>query len=1056
MTRFLNTVWFLSRWGLLLAVLATVVAWPYLSNRIDDEIRRQVLEKFTQHYPTLSVEIASAQLVKGEGIRIRGLTIREPNVEGPKGELTSIDEMFATCPTGLTDLVNGDLVVSRIVVRRLHVRARLLADGTWNAAKLYPLPRFSQRCADALVIENGSCELIDDLADRPRHYNVKDISLSLTPHDGTCDTPACDRTMEVHGTFAADHLLRVEVAGLLAPQGKGWALSGSVAGLNACPELFRCLPASFDDRLKAANSIRGEADASFQIRYALDQQPPLQFQVAGQLTQGRIDDPLLPYPLTDLLVIVRADNSGATLDQLTARHGDTRLHLTGQLAGYSPNSPIVIEGQARRLSLDRRGAETLPENLRVQWKKFEPAGEIDADFKASFDGQKWHPEAHVKCLDVSFSYFKFPYRLERGTGTLDLQNDAATVRMTAFGGGQPLRIEGEFQHPGPDFTGSLEIRGKNLPFDENLFAALPEKSRDAIRALNPQGTFNVETKSWRTDPKEANLHHQMAVHLNRCAMRYDKFAYPLTNISGTLDMVDHRWSFKDLQGSNTTGTVKAQGELVPATEGYEIVMRLEGTDVPLDEQLRDSLKPSLQKLWNDIRPRGSVNLGIDIKYITAKKQFDLKVTGDTIGDSASIEPAFFPYRLEKMKGGFSYRDGHVDFTNVRATHGRVNVAAQGYCDFQPEGEWRLRLNDISVDRLRVDRDVMTALPGKLKKVVGQINPGGPINLRGKMELAGVANRPDVPVTSAWDLEFDMVQGSLDAGIKVENVFGGVRLTGTNDGRHTQCRGELAVDSLIYKDIQVTDILGPLFIDDERILLGGGAEKQVAGKPVRRVTAKAYGGTIAGDCAVALGNIPQYSLRAGMSDGDLARFAKETVPGQKKLNAKVFGNIELSGTSQGVHTLNGKGQLQLREADIYDLPVMVSLLKILSVRPPDKTGFTTSDMDFRVEGDHVYFDKIEFAGDAISLLGKGEMNFESELRMTFHSVVGRSDYQLPVFKSMLGSASEQFMLIHVDGTLAHPHTKTEAFPGVNQALQQLQMDRPYSPDSASRPMGRGTR
>ena len=92
MSRFLDTVWFLSRWGLLLAVLGTVVAWPYLSNRIDDEIRRHILEKLSTHYSNLSVDIASAQIIKGEGIRVRGLTIREPNLDGPNGELASIDE----------------------------------------------------------------------------------------------------------------------------------------------------------------------------------------------------------------------------------------------------------------------------------------------------------------------------------------------------------------------------------------------------------------------------------------------------------------------------------------------------------------------------------------------------------------------------------------------------------------------------------------------------------------------------------------------------------------------------------------------------------------------------------------------------------------------------------------------------------------------------------------------------------------------------------------------------------------------------------------------------
>ena len=1045
MTQFLKNAWFFLRWGLLLAVLGTVVAWPYLSNRLDEEIRCRVLEKFTANYQGLTVAVHSAQLIKGEGIRIRGVSIREPGVEGPTGELALYEEIFLTCPTGVADLLQDELPMQKITVRRLTVRATLGKDGQWNAMKLWPLPHFSKKCADAIVVENSTLELIDPTGSSPRKLVVRDINLSLTPHDGNSDTPACDRTMEVRGSFAAEHVQRVELAGLMAPHASGWAITGSVSGLSACPELFHCMPCTLADKMASAISIRGEADATFQVRYAADQQPPLQFQVAGKLSQGRIDDPLLPYPLTDLQIVAHANNQGATLDQLSARHGDTSIHLTAKTDGFRPTSKIEIEGQARRLTLDRRGAEALPENLRAQWKKFEPAGEIDADFKATFDGQRWRPDAVVNCLDVSFSYYKFPYRLERGTGTLELHDDHATIHMTAFGGGQPLRLDGEFMHPGPDFTGELNMRGKDLPFDENLFAAMPENSREAIRSLNPRGTFHVVTKSWRDDPKDPNMHHQMSVYLNHCSMQFDKFPYPLAHIHGTLEMRDHHWTFNDLEGSNATGIVKCKGQLVPTGNGYDLTVHLDGAEVPLEEQLRDALKPNMQKLWNDLRPRGALNLAIDVHYLTAKKQFDLAISGEPSGDGASLEPTFFPYRIEHVKGGFSYRDGHADFKNVRAVHGRVSLASQGSIDFQPDGNWRFRLKDLSVDRLRADRDLLAALPPKLKKIVGQLNPTGPINMHGTVELAGIA-RPDVPVTSAWDLEFNMLQGNVDCGVKLDNVFGGIRLTGVNDGRHTQCRGELAVDAVTYKDFQLTEVLGPLWIDDERILLGSGAQQSTPGTQPRRLTAKLYGGTISADCAVALGVTPQYTVQAAIADGDLSRFVKESVAGQNKLKGKVYGNIQLAGTTQGVHTLTGKGQIQLRDADIYELPVMVAMLKILSIRPPDKTAFTTSDMAFRMEGDHIYFDKIEFAGDAVSLLGKGEMDFESDLHMVFHSVVGRSDYQIPFVKNILGSASQQIMLIHVDGTLAHPNTRTEAFPGVNQALQSLQIDRPVTPEA----------
>jgi hypothetical protein len=111
-----------------------------------------------------------------------------------------------------------------------------------------------------------------------------------------------------------------------------------------------------------------------------------------------------------------------------------------------------------------------------------------------------------------------------------------------------------------------------------------------------------------------------------------------------------------------------------------------------------------------------------------------------------------------------------------------------------------------------------------------------------------------------------------------------------------------------------------------------------------------------------------------------------------------------------------------------------------VKAPDRKAFSSSLVDFRVEGPRAYLDNIELSGDAISLVGNGEIDFDSRVQMTFRSIMGDSETQLPVMKRVLGGASGQFMLVHVDGTLAQPDITTEAFPTLNAALQQLQSNR----------------
>ena len=124
----------------------------------------------------------------------------------------------------------------------------------------------------------------------------------------------------------------------------------------------------------------------------------------------------------------------------------------------------------------------------------------------------------------------------------------------------------------------------------------------------------------------------------------------------------------------------------------------------------------------------------------------------------------------------------------------------------------------------------------------------------------------------------------------------------------------------------------------------------------------------------------------------------------------------------------------------ELPVMVALLKILRVKVPDRSAFTSSVVDFRIEGPHAYLDNIELSGDAISLVGNGEVDFDSNVNLVLRPIMGEAQSQLPAMKRVLGGASGQFLLVHVDGTLADPLTSTEAFPTLAAAAQRLQSRR----------------
>jgi hypothetical protein len=181
------------------------------------------------------------------------------------------------------------------------------------------------------------------------------------------------------------------------------------------------------------------------------------------------------------------------------------------------------------------------------------------------------------------------------------------------------------------------------------------------------------------------------------------------------------------------------------------------------------------------------------------------------------------------------------------------------------------------------------------------------------------------------------------------------------------------------------------------------------------------------------------VKATLADAELARFAQESLPGRQNLKGTMLANLEVHGTAPGTNLMSGTGGVYLRDADIGELPQMMQLLKVLRVRAPDATAFNRSDMEFRLQGEHLYFDKLDFLGDAVSLYGKGELDFKKNVKLWFHTTLGQNNLPVPLLKKVVGEASGQILQIRMAGTLDDPKITNEVFPGINEAIGQLQLE-----------------
>ena len=228
--------------------------------------------------------------------------------------------------------------------------------------------------------------------------------------------------------------------------------------------------------------------------------------------------------------------------------------------------------------------DVLPENLHQQWLKYRPDGQVDADAKLLYDGQRWRPQVTVRCLNVSFTHYKFPYRLEHGTGTITLADDVLQANLTAASGNQLVHVDAQLA-ASPGGPGGLDggQGGRSAAGCEAAGCAAGAVSRVA-RALDLRGTISFRYNLWRQSPEE-NVHQHLDVRANRCWVRYEKFPYSLANIHGTLTMTDGNWEFRGLEGTNGDTRVTCDGEMTATPAGHDLRLRFRASDVPLEDEL---------------------------------------------------------------------------------------------------------------------------------------------------------------------------------------------------------------------------------------------------------------------------------------------------------------------------------------------------------------------------------------------------------------------------------------------------------------------------------------
>ena len=174
--------------------------------------------------------------------------------------------------------------------------------------------------------------------------------------------------------------------------------------------------------------------------------------------------------------------------------------------------------------------------LQKFFSRFQPYGQVDVTLDASGNLNQISESklsGQVNCKDVSFCFYKFPYKIEQLTGQIDFTEDKIILnKLTGKHGDAELLFNGWSQGFGPDWKYEILVTGDNIALDNDLYSVLNTRQKETWSAFSPTGYAAIEYLFNRHS--EIDKQQKLTLEPRGAQANYQRFSYPLKNLPGKL------------------------------------------------------------------------------------------------------------------------------------------------------------------------------------------------------------------------------------------------------------------------------------------------------------------------------------------------------------------------------------------------------------------------------------------------------------------------------------------------------------------------------------------
>lgn len=685
--------------------------------------------------------------------------------------------------------------------------------------------------------------------------------------------------------------------------------------------------------------------------------------------------------------------------------------------------------------------------------------------------------------DASGAFELFPYYIEHLQGKIVIgPGHVDIINAHARKGDQTLAVNGTVKFgDNQPLNPILSITARNLPVDRKLIDALPVEKREWLDKLGVTGIIDLDGKITRVvNPRATTLPAPQAgaksgsaaagavagsssgaapdsssttapasnpasnpafaavpidlrfkMALRDGALTPPDTTFNLTGVTCLIELGGDKLILRDVKARRGDADLAGAGVVSWIDNRPNLSISGVAHNLPLDDALYKILPTDARAAWDQVQPEGTVDADLTYKGSVAAANPDAPNAAPTPADfhldlrarKTAITFKPLPYKLSDLAGAVTVTPGKVILQNVTGRHGDAAIGIAGTGTLggpATRSLWDVHLVGKDVP---VNKEFKRALPSSMAKLFDTMEAKGALTFdlsriiyNGEGRTAAPAEAPAaasaLPAQSAADLDVAgnvwMTGASVNVGVPLTDLNGvlGIEVH-VHDGKLGEFKAAVNVDSLNIAERPAQRFVATLYKPADKDAL-----------KVDRLGCQLLGGELAGQVDMAFPDVgnSRYALALALRNVDvkeLAHLTENAVKGQ--LNA----SLSLEGEWAVPASRRGRGDVEVSGQEMYKIPLVLGLLQITNLSLPISSPFNQGTARYSVDGPQVTFENIDLRASNMVMSGSGSLNFETrKVKMTF--VTDNPAWtQLPFVGGLLQNAKNEFLQIHVTGTVQDP-------------------------------------